>query len=391
MPITRANAEDVTESDLLELIEDQVAEGLVIDYKREVEVGTEDGKRKILKEVSSFANMAGGHLVIGMVEAEGLPIELVGLDGDLDAVIQRLENLFRDCLEPRVVGMRMKSVPLNGGRRALIIRVPRSWNPPHAVLYKGTRRYFARNSAGAHEASVEELRAMFTAGATLLDRIREFRRVRLQAIHSNETPIQIGEKGRMALHLVPFSAFGSNSVIDPRKMQGQMLVPLYNRGCNYRYNVDGLLATSGHEPNRAGYVQVFRNGIIEVCAGGICVDDRAGHQLLYAREAEDEILNRLGGYAAALSAGGLAPPIALLLSGVRLKGAIVIGNPTGWGLEVSPLPRSELLLPEVIMENFGTTEEHRRQLKPVFDALWNAAGYPGSQSYRSDGSWVRST
>jgi hypothetical protein len=389
MPITRASLEDVTESDLLELIEDQVAEGLFIDYKWAVDAGNDDGKRKILKEASSFANMAGGHLVVGMAEEEGLPTELVGLDGNLDAEMQRLENLFRDCIEPRIVGMRMKSIPLRSGRGALIIRVPRSWNPPHAAAYKGSRRYFARNSAGAHEASVEELRAMFTAGATLLDRVREFRGVRLRAIDNNHTPIQVGAKGRMVLHLVPFSAFSSSTTIDLQKMSGVALMPIYGSGYNPRYNADGLLAWSGNDPEHSMYVQVFRNGIMEACAGGVCIEGLAGRQVLYAMDAEDQVLRRLGGYLAGLSAAGVAPPVAVLLSGVRLRDVIVVGNPVGRGVEVSPLQHSELTLPEVVLEDFGTSDDHRRELKPVFDALWNAAGYATSQSYGPDGRWVR--
>src|SRR5262249_43692703 len=154
---------------------------------------SDEGKRELLKDVSSFINTAGGHIVIGMDEVGGLPTDLVGTNLDIDAEKQRLENLFRTCLEPRVVGLRMRPVALSNGRNALLIRLPKSWNPPHAVLFRGSRRYFVRNSSGVHEASVDELRAMFTASATLFDRIGEFHSRRQGAVHSGKTPIQLAE------------------------------------------------------------------------------------------------------------------------------------------------------------------------------------------------------
>src|SRR6266516_6289681 len=106
MPIASTDLERVTEADLLSLIEDRVAEGILYEYKREAYERSADGKRELLKDVTSFGNTSGGHIIIGMVETGGLPESLVGIDGDLDREKQRLENLCRDCIEPRLVGIR---------------------------------------------------------------------------------------------------------------------------------------------------------------------------------------------------------------------------------------------------------------------------------------------
>jgi hypothetical protein len=152
-----------------------------------------------------------------MTEDGGVPTDVIGVQGDLDQEKQRLENLLRDRMEPRIVGVRMRAVALDNGRYALVIRVPKSWNPPHAVLHNQSRLIFARNSAGAHMASVDEMRSMFLAGATLLDRAREFHRERMQEVHSADGPGPLpfgGEGGRILLHVVPFSAFSSEGVLD---------------------------------------------------------------------------------------------------------------------------------------------------------------------------------
>ena len=48
-----------------------------------------------------------------------------------------------------------------------------------------------------------------------------------------------------------------------------------------------------------------------------------------------------------------------------------------------------MFLPRVVIVDYGSFEEYRQALKPVFDALWNAGGYEGSESYGPDGQWQR--
>lgn len=44
-----------------------------------------------------------------------------------------------------------------------------------------------------------------------------------------------------------------------------------------------------------------------------------------------------------------------------------------------------LLLPDVLIESYG--EPTDKLLRPVFDAFWNAAGYPNCPHYDKDGNW----
>jgi hypothetical protein len=69
----------------------------------------------------------------------------------------------------------MRAVRLGRGGTALVIRIPKSRNPPHRVRTLNTNRFYVRNSGGAHEASVEELRALFTLAADARMRIETFR------------------------------------------------------------------------------------------------------------------------------------------------------------------------------------------------------------------------
>lgn len=91
--------EAVNENDLQALIDNQVREGKTIDYKESLPGNTDSDKKEFLADVSSFANAAGGHLLLGIKEEAGLPVEISGLQGiNADAEILRLENTIRSGL-----------------------------------------------------------------------------------------------------------------------------------------------------------------------------------------------------------------------------------------------------------------------------------------------------
>jgi hypothetical protein len=383
--LTRSDFENLGELDLQTLRENEVGEGMALDYKQALYGAADADKKEFLKDVSSFANTAGGHIVIGVAEDAGLPTQIVGVEADLDTEMLRLESLMRDRLEPRIVGVRIKPVPLENGRRALVIRIPKSWNPPHAVLQNKSRLIFARNSAGAHEASIDEMRTMFTAGADLLERAREFQRDRMDRVRTGKLPFKfVREGGRLLLHLIPFSAFGSEVLLDPIRVQGQYLPPIWCTGFNPGYNIDGYWTNSDGD-KWSGYVQVFRNGIIESAAGDVRSDTNAG-PALFPESVEKQVGFAVNNFMAALANAEISPPMLVMLAAVGMAGTIVMH-----GIYSTSVPRhllpSDVHFPSVSIESFGEPGDYFRALKPMFDAVWNAAGYPTSRNFDREGNW----
>ena len=202
--------DDIQKSHIDALIENAVREGKKIDYKAKLPGNSDGDKREFLADVSSFANSSGGDLLFGVNEEEGLPTEAPGLACiNADAEIQRLDNILRDGLDPRIPGVQMR--PVEGFRQGpvLLVRIPRSWASPHMVTFKGSSRFFARNNAGKYQLDVAEIRAAFALSEALPEKIRGFRADRLAKIIAGETPLPLKE-GRMAvLHMLPISNSGA--------------------------------------------------------------------------------------------------------------------------------------------------------------------------------------
>lgn len=214
MSIEKTNFDSIEERYLQELVDAQVPEGLRLDFKLTNYGRTDSDKRELLKDVSALANSHGGHLVIGIEETEGVATNVVGVDIDTDTEILRMEQILRNAIEPPISGIRMRSIHLAIGRKVLLLRIPRSWNPPHRVTAQGTNRFYIRHSAGVHEPSVEELRSLFNQSATALEKTRQFRNNRISIIANGEGHRPLVDGGRLFIHIVPTAAFSGMVYID---------------------------------------------------------------------------------------------------------------------------------------------------------------------------------
>ena len=267
MPLER-----ISEADLQRLITDGVRESRDLDFKRDAVGDDRDAKREFLRDVTSFANTAGGYLIIGMAEAEGVAVNLIGLTTrPPDDEKLRLENVIRDGVEPRLVGVRIHEVKLSGDGYALVIKIPASWNPPHRVAFGDTNRFHARNSAGAYELSVEQLRSAFLGNAELERRLEDFRFTRLARLETGQGGVNIAGKGKLVVQAVPLANQEEPFDLSLAERQlGKFLPPGAGSGISYRYNLDGFLlhgaTTDGVPPT--SYTQLFRNGRVEIAVGG---------------------------------------------------------------------------------------------------------------------------
>src|SRR2546430_14045054 len=78
---------------------------------------------------------------------------------------------------------------------------------------------------------------------------------------------------------------------------------------------------------------------------------------------------------------GVEPPAFVALTLLGAKGYALHVPPELRTSAPVPIDRDALVIPAALVEDFGTPPDV--MLKPVFDAVWNAAGYPESIHYRN--------
>lgn len=137
---------DWIEDDLFKLIDLGVKESIELDYKACDALAQTDGKRKeISKDVSAFANSAGGTIVYGIVEKGHVPDHIdIGFD---PALISKewLEQVINSRIHRRIDGIRINQIELeqsSPGKVAYAVYVPQSSRAPHqAVDWRFYKRF----------------------------------------------------------------------------------------------------------------------------------------------------------------------------------------------------------------------------------------------------------
>jgi len=376
--------ESIQDSDLQALLDNQVPEGKSLEYKQRLPAVSDSDRKEFLADVSSFANAAGGHLIYGMAESSGVPTELCGLEiSDPDGEIRRLESMIQDGIAPRIPSTSTRAIPLASSRIVIVIQIPRSFASPHMVTFKGHSRFYSRNSAGKYPLDVTELRTAFALSGTTSERIRDFRLERLARVVSGETPAPLKEGAKIVLHLIPLSAFELGTGFDLKSLgsDAARVQPMYTMSWSHRFNFDGVLGYSSHS-----YLQVFRNGVIEAVEA-LLLEDRRGERVIPSIAYEKELLNALPRFLLIQKELGVDPPLFIMLSLLGVKGyTMAVDRIRFFGHDLHPIDRDALLVPEVMIDRFDINPAEF--MRPIFNAVWNATGFPRSMNYDESGKWV---
>ncbi len=137
-----------SEPELLELIHLKQEEGLQLDFKRAESLDSADKKKmEISKDVSAFANSAGGAIIYGMAESTSQPHYAEKLSPVEPSKYSKewLEQIINSRIQPRIQGLVINSVALNSshpGKCAYIACVPQSTTAHQA----SDHRYYKRHN-----------------------------------------------------------------------------------------------------------------------------------------------------------------------------------------------------------------------------------------------------
>jgi hypothetical protein len=136
----------------------QISEGLRIEYKREFPKNED-----LAKSVCAFANTEGGIILIG-VEANkesNVPTDIPGI-GMKKGLEEKVTNICLSHILPRIMP-EVKLCPFNsadGGQRAvLFVRISQSYNPPHYVWQ--TREILVRVNCENVRADLQTIEDLF--------------------------------------------------------------------------------------------------------------------------------------------------------------------------------------------------------------------------------------
>jgi hypothetical protein len=390
MPIDDKPLERFAIADLEELIDNQVSEQRTLDYKRALPGTTDAEKREFLRDVSSFANTAGGHLVYGMTESNGIPRDLPGIQLEKpDAEQCRLENLLRDGVRPRISRIDFRFMPITNGSYVVVVRIPTSWAKPHMVTYNDGK-FYARNSNGKYPMDIDELRSAFLSGYAVKGRIERFRRQRIELVQRGALPVRPFGVPFCLLQVVPFNLGENSTMIDVSSLEGlDQLKNVISGTCpRLKYSLDGLtIHNDSSDQGDATYcITVFRDGgAIELVHRVPLIDQRRPDlcrisEILF----EQTIREKFSSILQVQRAIGISPPLAVMLTlvGARTFDLNISCISNRW-YHGHPIEIDPVELPDVCIDRYDGDPD--QTLRPLFDGIWLAAGWPRSMNYDESG------
>ena len=383
------NFDDIDGETIRSLIESGATESVHLEFKKETYGRADNDKKEFLKDISSFANCLGGHLVIGVEEDGGVARALHPLTGlDVDKELLRLEAIVRTGIEPTVVGLRMKRIPVSGGD-VIMVHVSRSHNPPHRVIFRSTNRYYSRSSTGVYELSMEELRRLFGEQQTIEEQARIFIEERFLRIQAGDAAMPIPvEKGVTVMHLVPLPDLGAKRRIDIATMIEHRLnfLPMEAMSTSHRINLDGLnifqVGTDCY-----GYTQIFRDGSLEATSTDLIVE-RDGKRFIPSEAFPQIIIESVSAYIDGLRALDVSPPILMGISFLGMSD-VELRVDNNWSRLPRPYERETLHLPHAILTEYRDDGNYESFVAEQMDFLWNAYDFERCFLFDENGNWTR--
>ena len=374
-----------TSADIDALVSAGVEEDRELDYKQAI-----PDARKLAAEVVAFANTIGGNIVVGVPEerdAEGnktgrpLPAAGVAIQRSAHDEELRLQQVIESHVLPKPFGVTVKAV--DGGYAdgpVFVIRVPRSWAGPHMVG-PASNQFYIRGTNRKSPMSVDDIRRAFFQSADMGERAHSYRDSRLVRI-SQTTPIC--KSPAVVLRVVPANAVEGSATVDVRTADQDgvrgLLRPLGTdpQDAHFGYNAGGFIAQFPGDDRLLGYGQLFRSGAVEHVDTWHCF--QVGEQVVLGTILESGLCEATERCMKLYTVLDVPPPFHILISLLKCWAKAVDVHPQR-GMrrhqEPSPIGEPELRLPSVVVTD--TNADIVVALRPAFDALWQASGWPGSQ------------
>lgn len=134
------------EDDIRGLIANKAQESLTLEFKACDALTNKGWRKELAKDVSAFANSAGGLLIYGIKEDPDTH-EADSIDNGYDPAEvnkETLEQIINSNIHRRIDGIRYHSVPLNEtspGRVLYVIQIPESARAPHMANHRFYKRF----------------------------------------------------------------------------------------------------------------------------------------------------------------------------------------------------------------------------------------------------------
>lgn len=382
--------DQLDEEKLQKICDDLTSETLTLEFKRDLPGKEKEDKVEFLKDVAALANAEGGDLIYGIEEKSGSALRIHPIAvSSIDAEKRRLGQILDGGVEPRITGIRFQEVVVSGGY-VLVLRVPLSYDGPHRISYNSDERFLLRSGTHISKMSYDQIKSAFDRTASLAERAKHFRRERLEAIRTGQTPKPVMSGPLCVTHIIPLASINGRQAIDVAGLSRNPIGILFadwNHN-TWTLNLDGIVThsvISDASPNTYGYNQVYRTGSTEaVFHGGSIVSTEKN---IPSTVVTNFIRMSIDRNIKFLKQSGFSGPAIVGVAMLNVEDYTLGVGGVFHIFEKTVADRSSLILPEVWLESLDTLTDIDEIVRPMMDILWQSFGVERCLEYTSEGKW----
>lgn len=361
-----------------------------LDFKRELPAKDDRGRQEFLKDICAFANSEGGDLIFGISEVDGEAKGIAPIATEAsDVAIRRLGQVLDAGLEPRIQGVRFRSVKFTDGSYALLVRVPASFDGPHRFTMSNASRFVVRSGTHTSDLTYEQIRVAFDRTASLAERARNFRAYRLQEIKAHRTWKPMRKGPLCVVHILPMAAMTGRSTVDVASLYRDRAKLSFDDwgGTSRLINLDGVMSFATSDEGIGAYTLVFRSGAIEsVRFGGMTVEPT--RKVIPSLTIAKFFRSAIGALVKQYQLMGISGPAIIGVAFLFVEG---YDFPVSKYESPARTDREHLVLEEVWIENLQSIETVDNIARPILNTLWQAFGETECSYYDVEGKWHPTT
>ena len=153
----------------------------------------------------------------------------------------------------------------------------------------------------------------------------------------------------------------------------------WSTGASRSLNLDGLVVYPGKPATDIAYAQVFRNGAMESArwVGALYVEDAQDKSAIPSGVLSDFVRDALTKFLAAAADWGITGPAAASVAVVDVAGWRLFYQPRGYYTQRNSSDRSNLVLPDVWIEQLNLVKNPDEIVRPLLDTLWQSFDIEG--------------
>lgn len=383
-----ATLDQITETLLQRVCDETWSESHHLDFKAIPYEATPEGRAELRKDVCALANADGGDLVIGISERSGKASTIVPImAANIDQEIRRLVGCLDTDIEPRIQGVRPKSVPIASGGHVVVLRIPRSFSGPHRIGQATAHRFVVRNNTQTSDMTYDQVRSAFLNSSTLFEKASSFVAQRTAEVAAGRTHMGMEPSTFACVHLVPFQGLSGRVSVDIAATRQQHTVMQLADAMNWtrRPNLQGIVLFPYEENGRVDkYIQVYRNGAVEY-AWNVHWDSPRGISGVIAERFAKGVRECVAAYVTAAATWEIGGPVLLAASLQLAEKTQLFGRENRVCPIVSTLAHMDL--GETLIDDISLSVDLDATTRPLLDVLFQAYGAPQCMFFDSDGKW----